>query len=55
MKSANKTKEQRIEDIDRAIEKFYLREAQGEKSRKGSDKARTLARKWGRRAKGDRV
>lgn len=44
----------RVEEIERAVEKFYLREAAGQATRKGSDKARTLARRWGRKAKGDR-
>lgn len=45
----------RIEEIERAVERFYLREAEaGSATRKGADKARTLARRWGRKAKGDR-
>lgn len=54
MSEKAKDKAVRDEAINRAVENFYLREAQESGSRKGSDKARTLARKWGRRAKGVR-
>jgi hypothetical protein len=47
----SKGRARKSEDVVRAVEKFYERVAQESGDFKGADKARALARKWGRRAK----
>jgi hypothetical protein len=42
---------ERDANIERAVERFYLREAVASGDRRGADKARTLARRHGRLAK----
>jgi hypothetical protein len=39
------------EDVVRAVEKFYEKQAHELTDRKSAERARDLARKWGRRAK----
>lgn len=45
-------KKRKSEAVVRAVESFYAKAAESTEDRRAADKARALARKWGRRAKG---